>query len=89
MVELRERDFYDLCYDAWRNGRNPDMVDRDRYDARIAQGYEAEEISWRDCYPNRGESQESEYPEFDQALTEEDTYIYEDAKPLPKKDNNE
>jgi len=25
-------EFYDLCYDVWRSGGNPDLVDPDRFE---------------------------------------------------------
>lgn len=59
-------EFYDKCYGAWRSGHNPDLVNRDRFDNLQAQGFEPDEISWRDCYPK----QEEPYPETE---TEETT----------------
>lgn len=29
---MREKEYYDLCYDVWRSGGNPDIVERDRYE---------------------------------------------------------
>ena len=54
---MSERDFYDRCYDAWREGRNPDMVSWDTYDMLRASGVEEQDITWRDCYPNHGRLQ--------------------------------
>jgi hypothetical protein len=52
---MGDRDaFYDKCYDAWMSGRNPDLVSEDQYDEMLSRGYEPEDISWRDCYPNNG-----------------------------------
>ncbi len=45
--------FNDLVYDAWRAGRNPDAVDRDRYDYRLCQGYYPDEISLNDVMPGK------------------------------------
>lgn len=67
---MNESDFYDKCYDAWRSGRNPDMVSRDRYDYLMCSGFVEDEISWRDCYPNRGRSEQEE-PDY---------YLLEGAK---------
>jgi hypothetical protein len=47
-------DFYDKCYDAWRAGRDPDLVSEDRYDMMLDKGFYPDEITWQDCYPNRG-----------------------------------
>jgi len=46
-----EKDFYDLVYDAWMSGKNPDMVSEDRYDDMRSQEYYPDEISIRDVYP--------------------------------------
>ena len=40
-----DKEFYDLCYDAWRNGKDPDAVSIDRYDDRLADGYYPDEIT--------------------------------------------
>ena len=37
--------FGDLCYEAWRCGRNPDAILQDRFDDRLAEGYYPDEIS--------------------------------------------
>lgn len=31
MAKEEKDGFYDKCYDAWRAGRNPDLVNEDRY----------------------------------------------------------
>ena len=50
-----ERDgFYDKVFDAWMASRNPDEVSEDSYTVMLNTGYEPDEISWQDCYPNRG-----------------------------------
>lgn len=41
-------DFYDKVYDAYRAGRNPDLVSVDKYDMMLAKGFYPDEISWRD-----------------------------------------
>ena len=43
--------FGDLVYEAWRSGRNPDLVDRDRYDAARAAGTYPDEITLRHVLP--------------------------------------
>lgn len=48
---MRDKEFYDLCYEAWRNGKNPDAVSIDRYDARLADGYSPDEITLDMVYP--------------------------------------
>ena len=45
--------FYDLVYDAWRSGKNPDAVNEDRFDYFLYQGYESEEISLNMMLPQR------------------------------------
>jgi len=58
--EEEDRAFGDAVYDAWRSGHNPDLVDRDQFDNRLAMGAQPEEIGWRDCYPNHGRPREEE-----------------------------
>ena len=43
--------FADLCYEAWRQGKNPDAVSEDRYDACRAEGWYPDEISLDMVYP--------------------------------------
>ena len=74
---MSDKEFYDLCYDAWREGRNPDMVNRDTYETMK---YYDIELSWRDCYPNRGRPQEQEPDPRD---FEEDTREREDFNESP------
>lgn len=52
--------FYDLVYDAWRSGRNPDSVSRDWFDDFRAQGYYPDEISLEMVYPKPSEDLETE-----------------------------
>ena len=50
-MNKRERDdFYDKCYDAWRDGKNPDMVNDEKYERKIDQGYYPDEFSYKDIY---------------------------------------
>ena len=59
----------DACYDAWREGRNPDTVDRDLFaDAVYDMGID--QATWRDAYPNRGRPQQpqEEFEEEEAAL---------------------
>jgi len=46
-------EFYDLCYDAWMTGKNPDNVDIDLYDSAIADGYYPDEITLDMVYPKQ------------------------------------
>ena len=43
--------FYDLCYEAWRNGRDPDMVSSDRYADLLARGFYSDEITLDQMLP--------------------------------------
>lgn len=47
---MRDSDFYDKVYDAWRSGYNPDSVSEDMYDDCRSRGYAPDEISWEDVY---------------------------------------
>ena len=31
-MSRQDKEFYDLVYDVWRSGGNPDAVDRDRFE---------------------------------------------------------
>ena len=42
---IEDEYFADLCDEAWRRGRNPDAVSRDRFDDRLAAGFWPDEIS--------------------------------------------
>jgi hypothetical protein len=54
--------YSDACYDAWREGRNPDNVDRDQFaDAAYDKGID--QATWRDAYPNRGRPEEPQEEE--------------------------
>ena len=55
----RER-FYDLCYEAWCRGVNPDYVNYDNYDYCRSQGYYPEEIGLDMIYKQR-KIEEDEY----------------------------
>lgn len=48
-----DNEFYDLCYDAWRCGKNPDLVSMDRFDDRILDGYYPNEIILDMVYPKQ------------------------------------
>ena len=50
-------EFYDLVYEAWMSGRDPDAVDIDRYDDLQAQGYYPDEISLDMMLPKREEEE--------------------------------
>ena len=58
---MADSGFYDKQYDAYRAGRNIDLVSEDAYDIMLDHGFDADEISWRDCYPNRGRSERKNY----------------------------
>ena len=51
-------EFYDLVYEAWSCGCNPDNVDIDRYDSALADGYYPEEITLNMVYPEPPQEQE-------------------------------
>lgn len=53
-------DFYELCYEAWLSGRDPDTVSRNEYDRLLSRGYSPDEISWQDCYPEETETEGEE-----------------------------
>jgi len=46
-----EKDFYDLVYDAWRSGKDPDAVSADLYEDYRNNGYYPDEISLGMVYP--------------------------------------
>jgi hypothetical protein len=48
-----DKEFYDLQYEAWRSGKNPDMVDPDKYDNLRSAGYYPDEISLGMVYPKK------------------------------------
>lgn len=55
-----DKEYYDLQYEAWRRGENPDRIDPDRYDDLKARGYYPEEITLEMMLPEkRKESDES------------------------------
>ena len=43
--DITVKEFYDLVYDAWMQGKDPDMVSENRYDDLRSQGYYPDEIS--------------------------------------------
>ena len=55
-----DSEFYDLVYEAWRNGRNPDAVREDRFDDYLACGYLPDEISLNMILPPRSVHPEDE-----------------------------
>jgi len=54
---MDEKRFYDLVYEAWTRGKNPDAVSIDRYDDMLAKGYEPEEIQLSDVLPSPKENE--------------------------------
>ena len=58
MSDDRER-LGDLYYEAWRTGRNPDLVSDDDYYYRRSRGFHPDEIGLRDVYPDEEERDES------------------------------
>lgn len=48
--------YYDLVYEAWRSGRDPDHVSRDRYADMLARGFEPDEITVTNVLPKRRQS---------------------------------
>lgn len=60
MTKDEKDDFYDACYEAWRSGRNPDLVSEDKFDDMLSKGYPSDEITWQDCYPNRGNTRRTD-----------------------------
>lgn len=51
--------YYDLQYEAWRSGRNPDNLSMDEFDYYQSLGYQSEEISLEMIYPEREQEQEN------------------------------
>jgi hypothetical protein len=58
----REKDFGDCCYEAWRNGRNPDEIKYDEFDRMYDMRNESPE--WHEFYKNY-----QYYNEYDQLPT--------------------
>ena len=59
-MNSEERDrFDDLVYEAWRSGRNSDLVSEDRFDQMLDQGFYPDEIELKDVYPKRQVPDES------------------------------
>ena len=52
--------FYDLCYEAWCRGENPDNVSRDRFDDCLYRGFYPDEIGLRDVLPREPNPTEQE-----------------------------
>jgi len=46
-----DKKFYDLVYEAWMEGKDPDAVSIDRYDDKRADGYYPDEITLDMVYP--------------------------------------
>lgn len=53
---MKEKEFYDLVYDAWMCGKNPDSVSTDRYDNLRNDGYYPDEISLNMVLPKPTEA---------------------------------
>jgi len=51
--EMMDDNFYDLVYEAWMTGKNPDNVDAERYDHMESRGYYPDEITLSDVYPQK------------------------------------
>jgi hypothetical protein len=62
---MMDDEYYDLCYDAWMSGSNPDNVSEDDYEQCISQGYYPDEISLTDVL--REPQVEPEQPSSTQA----------------------
>lgn len=54
-----DKEYYDLCYEQWMRGRNPDEVSADDYDYCRSQGYYPDEISLRMVTPPDREPEEA------------------------------
>jgi len=39
-MSRNDKEFYDLVYDVWRAGGNPDSVDRDRFEDKYEGSYD-------------------------------------------------
>ena len=63
--ERKRKAFFDLTYDAWRSGRNPDALSRDDFSGFMADGYAPEEITLNMMIPPKPPEPEPEYPEPD------------------------
>lgn len=48
-----EDEFYDLCYEAWRVGRNVDSVSYDDYEYMRSMGFYPDEITLNDVFPDQ------------------------------------
>jgi len=46
-----DKEFYDLCYEAWCKGKNPDAVSEEAYEMCKDRGFYPDEITLRDVYP--------------------------------------
>ncbi len=55
-----DKEFYDLCYEAWLQGKNPDYVNVDSYDYMKSRGFYPDEITLKDVYPQPNQEQEEE-----------------------------
>jgi hypothetical protein len=55
---MEDNRFYDLRYDVWRSGRNPDNLSRDDFDTYLVQGYHPEEITANMMLPKKKRSED-------------------------------
>jgi hypothetical protein len=78
MARNRSDEFYDVCYEVWRSGGNPDQIDRDRVDDYLYDGASPEDVAaieLRHQMPRHEEPEEmpwSEQQQFEQTQEEED-----------------
>lgn len=49
----KEKHFYDACYEVWRNGGNPDLVDRDRSDDDWYYGHDPDYTACEELHRQR------------------------------------
>ena len=71
MADERDRKrYYDLVYEAWMSGRDPDLIDRDQYAYCRASGMSPEEIGLHDVMPPERQ-EEPPYPEPEPPQEEE------------------
>jgi hypothetical protein len=48
-----DKEYYDLCYEAWRTGSSPDDISMDDWDYYKSRGYAPDEISLIMMRPER------------------------------------
>jgi hypothetical protein len=46
-----DKEFYDVQYEAWREGSNPDLITEDKWNELKSRGFAADEISVADLLP--------------------------------------